>query len=232
MSFGIKAYAAGALQLVNYRLDLFVLSAVASTAVVGNYALAVALTSLLWLLPRAVSDVLYPRVARLSRGDEEGARELVERKSLRHTSLITIASVIAFVPALELLVVPVFGAEFGPAVNLGLILLPGVAAIAVSGVLTAIVIGRGHPTYPLYGALVTTPVTIVLYATLIPALEATGAALASTLSYAAWFVLMSWFYRRVTRRSVWLLLVPTRSELDDLKALPALFAARARSLKR
>jgi O-antigen/teichoic acid export membrane protein len=225
MSFGIKGYGANALQLVSYRLDLFVLSAVASTAVVGGYSLAVALTSLLWLLPGALSTVLFPRVARLSHGDEESAREMVESKSLRHVSLITVLSTLVLAAGLVLLVVPLFGDGFQPAISLGLILLPGTAAIGISGVLAATVVGRGKPAYALYCALAVTPFTVVLYATLIPWLEARGAALASTVSYFATFLLWCVLYQRTTGRRVLPLLLPTRSELDDLRALPGATAA-------
>ena len=219
ITFGIKGYGANALQLVNYQLDLFILAAVASAATVGHYALAVSATTLLLLLPRALSSVLYPRVARLSLGGEEQTREMVETKSLRHVSLIVGVTTVGMAAALELLVVPVFGADYRPAINLGLILLPGAAAIGISTVLAATVVGRGHPKYSLYGALITTPLTVLMYATMIPWLHATGAALASTLSYVASFALMCWFYRRVTRRSVAPLLVPSRSEFEDLRVL-------------
>jgi O-antigen/teichoic acid export membrane protein len=232
ISFGIKGYAANALQSLNYRLDLFVLSAVASTVVVGQYSLAVAVTSLLWLLPRALSDVLFPRVARLSVGDQEVTREMVETKSLRHVSLVVATTTLLLAAVLELLVVPVFGESFRPAIGLGLILLPGAAAIGISSVLAATVVGRGKPMYSLYGTLVTTPLTIVLYATLIPWIHARGAALASTLSYLSGFLLMCWFYRRVTGRSVLPLLVPTRSEFEDLRALPRAVVAWADGLHR
>ena len=219
ISFGVKGYAANALQLVNYRLDMFVLAAVASTATVGRYALAVAITSLLWLLPRALSDVLFPRVARLSGADDADALRLVEEKSVRHASLAVAAGVVALAAGLELLVAPVFGARYRPAAGLGLILLPGMAAIGVGTVLAATVVGRGRPVYSLYVALVTTPLTVVLYATLIPWLHANGAALGSTISYVIGFALTARFYRRVTGSRVLPLLVPTRSELDDLRAL-------------
>jgi O-antigen/teichoic acid export membrane protein len=232
ISFGLKGYGANALQLVNYRLDVFILSAVASTATVGHYALAVAVTSLLWLLPGALSDVLFPRVARLSRGNEELTRELVETKSVRHVSLIVVASTLSLAVALELLVVPVFGENFRPAVNLGLILLPGAAAIGISSVLAATVVGRGKPIYSLFGTLITTPLTIAMYIALIPWLHASGAALASTLSYCSSFLLLCWFYRRVTGRRVLPLLLPTRSELADVQALPRLVSERAGQLRR
>ena len=219
ISFGIKGYGANALQLVNYQLDLFILAAVASAAAVGHYALAASATTLLMLLPRALSAVLYPRVARLSASGDEAAREMVEKKSLRHVGLIVGVTALGMAAALELLVVPVFGEDYRPSINLGLILLPGAAAIGVGTVLAATVVGRGKPVYSLYIAFITTPITIAMYATMIPWLHATGAALASTLSYLGSFLLFCFFYRRVTNRRVLPLLVPTRSEFADLRAL-------------
>jgi O-antigen/teichoic acid export membrane protein len=228
ISFGIKGYGANTLQLVNYQLDMFVLAAVASAAAVGQYALAVSATTLVMLLPRALSAVLYPRVARLSASGDADAREMVETKSLRHVSLMVAVTTLGMAVALELLVVPVFGEDYRPAINLGLILLPGAAAVGVSTVLAATVVGRGHPVYSLYVTLVATPVTVAMYVTLIPWLDATGAALASTLSYLGSFLLFCLFYRRVTRRNVMPLLVPTRAEFADLRDLghmPSRFGA-------
>ena len=219
ISFGIKGYGANALQLVNYQLDIFILAAVAPAAAVGHYALAVSATTLLMLLPRSLSAVLYPRVARLSASGDERAREMVETKSLRHVSLIVGVTTLAMAAALELLVVPVFGADYKPAIDLGLILLPGAAAIGISTVLAATVVGRGAPMYSLYSTFLTTPLTIAMYATMIPWLQANGAALASTLSYISTFLLFCLFYRRVTKRNVLPLLVPTRAELADLQAV-------------
>jgi O-antigen/teichoic acid export membrane protein len=219
VGFGIKSYGGNALQLVNYQLDLFILAAVAPAAAVGRYALAVSATTMLLLLPRALSNVLYPRVAQLSAGGEMEDREMVETKSLRHVSLIVGVTTLGMAVALELLVVPVFGADYRRAIDLGLILLPGLAVMGLSQVLAATIVGRGKPIYPLYVTFVTTPLTIAMYLTMIPWLHATGAALASTLSYLATFVLLSGFYRHVTGRQVWPLLVPTRSEFADLRAL-------------
>jgi O-antigen/teichoic acid export membrane protein len=226
LSFGVKGYAANALQLLNYRLDLFVLSAVASTAVLGRYSLAVAVTTVLWLLPNALSDVLFPRVARLSH-EQATTLEMLEAKSLRHATLLVAAGALLLAAGLELLVVPVFGEAFRPSVDLGLILLPGAAAIGVSTVLSASIVGRGKPVYSLYVTLITTPMTLALYATLIPWLHATGAALASTLSYIGGFALSCRFYRKVTGRPLLPLLMPTRSEIDDLRALPGAVAVWA-----
>ena len=127
IGFGVKGYGSNALQAINYRLDLFILNATATGAVVGHYALAVSVTSVLWVLPQAVSDVLYPRVAALSgQGGEQIERlRVAEAKSLRHSALVSI--VVASLAALSLavLVVPIYGGAFRQSIVLGLILLPG-----------------------------------------------------------------------------------------------------------
>jgi O-antigen/teichoic acid export membrane protein len=219
VSFGIKGYAANSLQLINYRLDLFVLSAVASAAAVGSYSLAVAITSLMSLLPGALSSVVFPRVARLSEDADASTREMVETKSVRHASLATMVSAAVIAVGLVFLVVPIFGSAFEASIHLGLILLPGAAAIGISTVIAATVVGRGKPSYGLYGALIVTPVTIVMYLTLIPWLDQDGAAIASSLSYIGTFCVWSVLYRRTTGRRVLPLLVPTHSELEDLRSL-------------
>ena len=226
LRFGIASYGANALQIVNYRLDLFILSAVASSAAVGQYSVAVAVSSALWLLPRGLSDLLFPRVAQLRGPGGEEQRAVVEAKALRHATLVVVSTAVVLAAAVELLMVPVFGEAFRPAISLTLILIPGIALVALAGVLAASVTGRGKPAYGFYAAIVTTPLTVALYVSLIPSLHATGAALASTISYSMSFVLYAWFYRRTSGKKVLPLLIPTRSEIDDLRALPRALAER------
>lgn len=222
LSFGIKGWAGNSLQILNYRVDFFLLSAVASTAALGRYAVAVAITTILWLLPQALSDVLFPRVASLSASEGVDAaehRRFVEAKSLRHTTVLVTVSMAGLALILIGLVVPVYGDEFADSTVLGLIRLPGVALLGLAGVLSATILGRGRPEYGLYSALIVTPLTMLLYAVLIPSLEATGAALASSLSFTISFGLAVYFYRRTTGYRVAAMFVPTRSELDDYRTL-------------
>lgn len=228
VSFGIKTYSAHALQFLNFRLDLFILNAVAAQAKVGHYAVAISVTSAMWLLPSALSAVVFPRVAALTGTGETEHRAMVEEKSLRHVAVITVVSALLLGLGLIALVEVVYGPEFRDAIALGLILLPGVSLIGIANVLSATTVGRGYPIYSLYTALISTPPTIVLYVLLVPSLEATGAALASTISYALSFVLSAWYFRRVTGLRVAPLLVPTRSEVDDYRRVAVLVRERLR----
>jgi O-antigen/teichoic acid export membrane protein len=217
--FGLKTYTANALQFVNYRLDILILNAVASRDEVGQYSVAVSVTIALWLLPRALASVVLPRVASLSSGADEEYLALVEMKSVRHASLIAAAGALALVGVLVGLVTLLYGSDFRPAIAMGLILLPGAALVGVTAVLSATITGRGFPIYLVYVALVVTPLTILLYVALVPTLEGVGAALASTASYSASFFITAHFFRRATGRHVAPLLLPTRSELADYRAL-------------
>lgn len=138
---------------------------------------------------------------------------------MRHAVIVIAASTVVLAGALLLLVVPVYGAEFRPAIELGLILLPGVALIGIGQILSATIVGRGRPIYSLYSALIVTPLTIGLYLWLVPTLGAQGAALAKTASYTLSFALALYFYRRLTGGAPLRLFVPTREELADLRAL-------------
>lgn len=221
-SFGIKGYAANALNAINYRLDFFILSAVAGSSTVGRYAVAVAVTQTLWLVPPAVSDLVLPRVAALAAGEGEDPvvqQAMVEAKGIRHTVIIVAVTTALVAFVLLFLIVPIFGVAFTQSVYLGLILLPGVATAGFFGVLSSIIVGRGKPVYTMRIALIVTPATVVLYLLLIPSLKGPGAALASTLSYVGSFALATFYFRRVTGFSLARIMVPTRGELDDYRRL-------------
>lgn len=230
VSFGIKGYAANGLSFLNARLDLFILSAVGGAAEVGIYSVAVSVTGLMWLLPPALSDVLFPRVAALSDSEDplaDSHRTMVEEKGLRHVVLISFLSSLVVVLGLVLLVKPIFGPEFAPAIEYGLILVPGAALLGVAGVLAASVVGRGRPDVSLYIALSVTPLTMGAYLILIPAYGATGAAVASSASYALSFLCFALAYRRLTGRPITKALVPTSRELRDYQGLAGLFSQAA-----
>jgi O-antigen/teichoic acid export membrane protein len=216
-AFGWKVYVTQALTIICQRADLFVLNAYVAAASVGHYAIAVAATLTGTLVPRSLATVVFPRIAKLG-ALSPTARLPTIVKSVRHVSLIAIAT--AFVMAPALLLIPlVYGDDFSPAVDLGLILVPGVAALAVQGVLASILVGLGRPDYLLRVGLIVTPPTFVAYIALIPALGPEGAALASTLSYFASALLTYRYLRRAVALPPLRALAPTRDELNDYRVL-------------
>jgi O-antigen/teichoic acid export membrane protein len=230
--FGLRAWGADLLQLINYRLDIFVLSAYSVLADVGVYSIALSVTALCWLLPSALQAVILPRTADLdvhatSGHEAANEAELTAIRGVRHGVVLTLASALATVVLLA--IVPlVYGPKFERTVWLGLILLPGVAALGVAKITSAITTGRGFPQYSLYAGLIDVPITAVLYLTLIPSLGATGAAIASSVSYGVTTVLSLIFFKRVTKLSLRTVLIPGREELGEYR----LVAGRLRAFVR
>jgi O-antigen/teichoic acid export membrane protein len=221
--FGLKAWGADLLQLVNYRLDIFVLNAFAAAAVVGQYAVAVSLTALGWILPTALQTVLFPRTASLDAAARRGeldpsGSDAAVVSAIRQTSLTLLPTALALVLVLVIGVPIVYGADFDPAIRYGFVLIPGVLALGLTKVLSAVITGRGHPIYNLYIGLVDVPVTLAVYVLLIPPFGGMGAAIGSSASYILTTVLCVGFFKRVTGIGVREAMIPTRAELRALGA--------------
>jgi O-antigen/teichoic acid export membrane protein len=232
--FGSKAWGAGLLQLINYRLDLFLLAAFVSRADVGRYSVALSVTALAWVLPSALETVIFPRTADLHAADARGEIAAGESdratvRAMRH-SVVLLAPATAIVLVLVLAGVPLlYGSEFAKTVTFGLILIPGVIALALGKALSAVIAGRGRPHYALLTTVITVPVTIVLYVILIPILGGYGAALGSTISYLLSTGLSLVWFKRTTHIPLRQALVPSGAELRDYADAAANLRGRLRS---
>jgi O-antigen/teichoic acid export membrane protein len=221
LAFGIKLYAATAAAIVIYRFDVFLLNAYAGESEAGYYAVAIALTNALVVLPTALGSVLFPRLASLTQEptDEPRSRE-VQEQAIRHSVLIVAVTSLLLAAGMPLLIVPVFGSEFEPAIEPAMILLPGAAALGLATTLYSALAGRGRPDYPLKIALLVTPLAIALYYVLIPAFESDGAALGSLIAYLISATLAALALRRVSGPGPGLrAMLPGRAELRDYAIL-------------
>jgi O-antigen/teichoic acid export membrane protein len=228
LSFGLKAWGANLLQLINYRLDLFLLGAFVARADVGRYSVALSVTALAWVLPSALETALFPRTADLDAATTRGTIDAAENdsstaRSVRHGMLLLVPTTLV-VLFLVLVAVPVlYGSAFHKTTQLALILIPGVLALSVGKVVSAVTTGRGRPDYALKTVAMTVPVTVVLYVVLIPLIGVWGAAVASTCSYLMSAGLGLLWFKRTTRIPFRQALVPgTRDLRDYAEALASL----------
>src|SRR5262249_21881817 len=144
--FGARTWAADVLVLINLRLDLLLVGAFAGSREAGLYGVAATLMTLGLVLPQAISFVLLPRVASLASGrfEDEGDPEQTIGRASRHATLLALAIVPLLVLAV-LLVPLVYGNSFEDSVRLGLVLVPGIAALGVSRVQAYSLAGFGRP---------------------------------------------------------------------------------------
>jgi O-antigen/teichoic acid export membrane protein len=218
--FGFPVYTSQAMQVLNSRLDLFLVIGFAGAAAGGRYGVALSLTAALLLLPRAVGMVLLPRLAQLTGAlDAEADQLALETRALRHVVIVNLLAALTMTLFLVLLVPTLYGSSFTQTSVLGLILIPGTAALALVGTLSSSLVGRGFNECARRVTLTITPVTLVLYVAIIPALHAVGAAIASSISYTLTFLMWAHFYRRHVNANLAAVMKPSTGELADYREL-------------
>ena len=195
ITYGIKFHVsilAGAIML---RADLLVVNHFRGPEEAGVYSVASQFALLLMLLPGVIATLLFPRVTA-----EQDARGETTCLVTRYTTFIMFLCCLAAVP-LSLLLPVVYGTAFTDATTLLLILLPGVYLMGLESVLVQHFNALGLPrAIPVYWV-VTLALNLVLVFTLVARFGAQGAAIASTISYAAIFALVALHFHTSTGRS-------------------------------
>jgi O-antigen/teichoic acid export membrane protein len=195
------ALAMGFVQIVNligYRVELFVLEHFKGLGQVGIYSIAMQAAEAIWLIPAAVASAVTGPVVHES---DEGAARLIRTacgKGLVYTSGVAIAIGVA-----APFVIPVvFGDDFRGAVRPLVLLLPGVVAYAPVTILVVyLTVRRARPRLSLYVSLIGLVVTGAMSFVLIPPYGASGAAVASAIGYAAGGLAAWLFFNNLAKRS-------------------------------
>lgn len=195
IAYGIKFHVSILAGAIILRADLLVVNHFRGAAEAGVYSVASQFAMMLMLLPGVIATLLFPRVTA-----EQDKRGETTCQVMRQTTWIMFVSCLAAVP-FSLLLPVMYGAEFSDATRLLLILLPGVYLISLESVLVQHFNALGLPAaIPLYW-IITLALNLVLVFALVPRLGAQGAAIASTISYAAIFALVARHFHTSTRRS-------------------------------
>lgn len=180
VGFGAQAHAGRMMKAGNYRLDQWLLGAIAGQRELGLYSVAVAWSEGMFFLPEALAAVLRPDIVRSERGD--AARRTAA--AFRFGILLTVPTALVFLLAAPFLCTTVFGPEFeGSIVELRILALGGLGILAMK-VLANSLVAQGHPMLSNAAIGTAFATTIALDLTLIPAYGGVGAAIASTIAYA------------------------------------------------
>jgi len=189
----------GAVQVVNlisYRIELFILDRYRGIGAVGIYSISMQAAEAIWLVAAAIAtSVTAPAVL----ADEHGARRLIARSALRGLTYTALVAVVVGIAA-PILIPLLFGDDFRHAARPLAFLLPGIVAYApVSILVVYLSVRRGRPRLSLAVAVVGLLVTASASVVLIPRYGASGAALASTIGYTAGGTVAWIFFRRLAR---------------------------------
>ncbi len=195
-TFGTRGQLGTLMQLLNLRFNFILLGGLAGPAALGIYAVAAKYAEFLRLLPIAANWVLYPQFAR----SEAGHAKKTSRSLILRAGAITAVASIPLAVGASFVIPILFGQVFTGAVLPARILLIGLAAEGVGGVVTAFLFGRGRPGLNSLAAGAGVLVTLVLDLILIPRYGAVGAAVASSAAYLTTTATLVGWYWHTTRR--------------------------------
>jgi len=188
-SYGAKLWLSSVPQLVTVSVDQLVLSVWPTVlpAQLGNYTVAVSLSWLALPAATAFGSVAFPRIARIA---GTGSTLRIERLSLIGGGL-TAAAAIGAICILAPYVIPnLFGSGYRDAIVALWLLAPGTVFLALNRVLGDVLQGHGRPLIRSAGEGVGAVITVALLLTLIPSYGIRGAAVASSITYAAVFLFL------------------------------------------
>jgi O-antigen/teichoic acid export membrane protein len=215
--FGARAWVNDLFQLINLRPDLFILSGYYGVADTGVYAVTVSITSLVWIVSQPLASVVLPRSASVAAADPSLDPEVTPSShiaAVRHAVLVSFAAALLVIPILALAPL-VWGPGFERTLELGLIMVPGVALLGVGRVMVAAFTGHGAANQALVVGLVSFPLTLVAFLLVIPDHGSTGAAVVSCCSYVVASILGAYLFFRSTGAPLASALVPRSSDLRD-----------------
>jgi len=178
-AFGAKSHLGRIMQLGNFRLDQWLLGAIAGSRQLGLYSVAVAWAEALYYLPTAIALVQRPDLVRTD------DRNAVQRgaAAFRVALVATIPLAVAAFWLANVLCVDIFGDDFADSATQLRILIPGTLGILAMRIFGNVLVARGRPLLESLALGTALVATIALDIALIPPFGGRGAAVASTVAY-------------------------------------------------
>jgi O-antigen/teichoic acid export membrane protein len=179
--------------IANYKIDLVLVERFIGLQATGVYSIAVMAGELLWLVSSAVTTAAY---ARIGQPDAGAAARLTIRAVQSSVALLAVLAPMLWLAAAWLLP-PLLGPAYAAALPVLAVLLPGLVAYGAASALSAWFTNHaGRPRLPAALAGLSLGINIVIALVAIPAFGMLGAALATSLSYAATVIIGArWFLR-------------------------------------
>jgi O-antigen/teichoic acid export membrane protein len=177
LHYGARAQVGQVSRFASARFDILLLSFFAPSRIVGFYAISQLVAELVLMVPRAFGTILTPVMAPLDEPGELSGRMLRLNGTL---SLLATLIVAGLGPPLILYG---YGSAYRDAIVPLLILLPGIWMLSVGNLVLFLLAARGRPGTASWLAVAQAVLTVGLDILLIPPFDATGAAVASAVSY-------------------------------------------------
>ena len=177
LAFGMKGQFATIFNVMNLKLDVFIIAYFLEADRLGIYTIAVSLTNILIFIPNSLINILMPKAA-----DSAKLKDYLPQIIRIVTALMVVFSL--FLLALgKLIILFLYSSKFIDAYILLIVLLPGSIFLGINQMVTSSLTGKGIPSVQSIAAGLGFIMTLLFDFVLIPEIGVLGAAIASSISY-------------------------------------------------
>ena len=218
INYGLRGYLGNVTEFAVWRLDQLMLTAMASSNLIGLYAVAVAISEITSTLASSVSDALLPEVAA---SKEKVKSTKLLGKSLRLTFYAQLAALLPLWIFEPYILKYIFGEAFLAASGALRLLLIASIIWSAGLILISGLNGFGHPGLSTIARISSAAMTIISLVILLPIAGIIGAAIASILGYSLLFAVALYFLLKLRNIGLWDFIRPRGDDIsiDKLKIL-------------
>ena len=191
-NYGIKGWIGDIAVTTNNKVDQLILSYFLPPAALGIYSICGSIGQMLWILPGSIRQILFNNNAALK---EESDRKKLTARYHAFFMVTGIAITVVFIFLSEYIIRILYGAEFLPATVPMQIYLAGTGIYIGTMILTKYFVGTKQVIYNSYIQLFSAAIGLVTALLFVKEYGIIGAAISSTLSYIASYLLAVYYFK-------------------------------------
>lgn len=212
-SFGIRAFISALIISLLIRADIVIVKHFLGFREVGIYSIAAHIVDFLQIASNMAGGLL---LAKLSDTNDVESKWLIMKKMLMAFGVFLVLGNLGFLVLGKLLLSVFYGAGFVPSYGVYLWLIPASFGLSFGSLFNNYLNSKGFPIATIVIAALALALNIGLNILLIPAMGITGAALATSISYMFWFILIIGFEQRQSGGKLLKHIIPTGADWHEL----------------
>jgi stage V sporulation protein B len=213
VNYGVKAQLGNAIQFLNYRLDIFIISYLLPISQVGIYSISVALGETMWKISGTVSTMVLPMTTNSK--NKSDMKDLINKVTRITFSIVFICSIL-IVPITKP-IISFLGKDFKGSLSALILLIPGISIFSICNILSSYIAGIGLVEKNIIASTVSCIATVILDFILIPIMGINGASVATSISYILATIITLYFYIKITGSNIIDILIIKKEDIKEIK---------------
>jgi len=211
-ALGFKAFLSEYLIILMTRIDQFILKAIGTFSQLGVYTLSVNYVDMINTVCNMFGIVLLTKFSSLS---DDNEALLILRKIFILINVINIICILVMVVVGKYFIIYMYGAAYKDAYWSFLLLIPAVFGLTMGALFNTFLWSKGFPIFTIIAPIAPLIIKSLVSYFLIPRFSIFGTAIASSIAYVLWFlILLAWYFSTHPEKKI-TQLIPHKQDFHD-----------------